>query len=214
MHFTNGSWVGMWTPTIHDIRIHDNFYAPTGSYNNGTNVVMTNNTRVSNGDWPPAAKEIIKVAGLPRELRANRSRLDDFDLSIEYRGAWIAPGFRGLGDFHETVHAAHNNGDSATMTFTGASVRVIGEKNSDQGDIEVFIDEGSVAAANAARSTAACRLRADSTYWAFSYCRIPVANAASPLLVQRSCCSSRRGALEHAARASSAPAVMAARIIT
>jgi hypothetical protein len=141
MHFANGSWTGMWTPTIHDIRMHDNFYAPAGSYNNGTNVVLTNNTRVANGDWPTAARDIIKAAGLPRELRANRSRLDDFDLSIDYRGSWIAPGFRGLGDFHETAHAAHNNGDSATMTFTGAGVGVIGEKNSDQGDIEVFIDD-------------------------------------------------------------------------
>jgi hypothetical protein len=95
----------------------------------------------TNGDWPQPAREIIKAAGLPRELRANRSRLDDFDLSIDYRGSWIAPGFRGLGDFHETAHGAHNNGDSATMTFTGAGISVIGERNSDQGDIEVFIDD-------------------------------------------------------------------------
>ncbi len=141
VHFANGSWTGMWTPTIHDIRMHDNFHAPAGSYNNGTNVVLTGNTEVKNGDWPPAARAIIKAAGLPREQRANRSRLDDFDLSIEYRGSWIAPGFRGLGDFHETVHAAHDNGDSATMTFTGAGVSVLGEKNSDQGDIEVFVDD-------------------------------------------------------------------------
>ncbi|WP_143467203.1 right-handed parallel beta-helix repeat-containing protein [Lentzea kentuckyensis] len=141
IHFANGSWTGMWTPTIHDIRMHDNFHAPAGSYNRGTNVVLTNNTEVKNGDWPPAAQDIIKAAGLPRELRANRSRLDDFDLSISYHGSWIALGFRGLGDFHETVHAAHDNGDSATMTFTGAGVRVIGEKNSDQGDIEVFVDD-------------------------------------------------------------------------
>ena len=47
IHFANGSWTGMWTPTIHDIRMHDNFYAPAGSYNNGTNVVLTNNTEVT-----------------------------------------------------------------------------------------------------------------------------------------------------------------------
>ena len=142
IHFANGSWTGMWTPTIHDIRMHDNFYAPAGSYNNGTNVVLTNNTKVTGGDWPPAAREIIKAAGLPRELRANRTRLDDYDLSIEYRGpSWITPGFRNLGDLHDTVHAAHNNGDSATLAFTGTGVSVIGEKNSDQGDIEVFIDD-------------------------------------------------------------------------
>lgn len=141
IHFANGSWTGMWTPTIHEIRMHDNFYAPAGSYNNGTNVVLTNNTEVKNGDWPPAAQQIIKAAGLPPALRAGRTRLDDFDLSIEYRGSWIARGFRGLGDFHETAHGGHNNGDSATMPFTGTGVSVIGEKNSDQGDIEVFIDD-------------------------------------------------------------------------
>jgi hypothetical protein len=140
IHFANGSWTGMWTPTIHDIRMHDNFHAPAGSYNNGTNVLMYNNMTVKNGAWPAAAQQIIKAAGPPSDLRADPTRLDDFDLSIEYRGSWIAPGFRGLGDLDETVHAGQDYDDSATMTFTGTGVSVIGERNSDQGDIEVYID--------------------------------------------------------------------------
>ncbi|GAA1221055.1 hypothetical protein GCM10009665_09020 [Kitasatospora nipponensis] len=41
------------------------------------------------------------------------------------------------------MHATQTNGDSASLTFTGTGVRVIGERNSDQGQVEVFLDGAS-----------------------------------------------------------------------
>jgi hypothetical protein len=56
-------WVGMWTPTIHDIAIHDNFTDQPNFRNDGTNVTITNTTVVTNGQWPPAARAIMDQAG-------------------------------------------------------------------------------------------------------------------------------------------------------
>jgi len=58
-----GRWVGMWTPTIHDIAIHDNFTDNTVVKNLGTNVVITNTTVVTGGNWPPAAQAIMAASG-------------------------------------------------------------------------------------------------------------------------------------------------------
>ena len=58
-----GHWIGMWTPTIHDIDIHDN-YADRSSYqNNGTNITFNQSTIVTNGAWPSAAQATINTAG-------------------------------------------------------------------------------------------------------------------------------------------------------
>lgn len=57
-------WYSAWTPSIHDNRIFDN-YTDTGSYDNkGTRNVMTNNTLVTDGNWPQAALDIMNGAGI------------------------------------------------------------------------------------------------------------------------------------------------------
>lgn len=56
-------WIGMWTPTIHDIDIHDNYADRTSYQNNGTNITFNQATIVTNGAWPPAAQAIINAAG-------------------------------------------------------------------------------------------------------------------------------------------------------
>ncbi|MFC0542988.1 right-handed parallel beta-helix repeat-containing protein [Kutzneria chonburiensis] len=58
-----GRWVGMWTPTIHDITIHDNFTDNTVVKNLGTNVIISNTTVVTNNNWPAAAQAIMAAAG-------------------------------------------------------------------------------------------------------------------------------------------------------
>ncbi|MCR6483614.1 hypothetical protein M8542_12380 [Amycolatopsis sp. OK19-0408] len=58
-----GRWVGMWTPTIHDIRVHGNFTDNTVVKNLGTNVLITDTTVVTGGNWPPAAKSVMAAAG-------------------------------------------------------------------------------------------------------------------------------------------------------
>ena len=61
-----GRWVGMWTPTIHDITIHDNYTDNTVVKNLGTNVIITNTTVVTGGNWPAGAQAIMAASG-PRQ---------------------------------------------------------------------------------------------------------------------------------------------------
>jgi hypothetical protein len=135
-----GNWIGMWTPTIHDITVHTN-YADRSNYGvNGTHITFSQATVVSGGAWPAAAQAIIAAAGPEAAHQPLSGLLDDDSTAIAYTGSWSATGNRGLGDLNDALHATTVNGDAVTLTFTGTGVAVIGEKNSDQGQVEVFID--------------------------------------------------------------------------
>ena len=57
-------WYAAWTPTIHDIAVHDN-YADTGNaLLKGINCTFTNNHVVQGGQWPEEARAIMAGAGL------------------------------------------------------------------------------------------------------------------------------------------------------
>ena len=57
-------WIGMWTPTIHDITVGPVNYTDGGNAClNGTNITYTPATAVSGGNWPAAAKTIMTSAG-------------------------------------------------------------------------------------------------------------------------------------------------------
>ncbi|GAA1221047.1 hypothetical protein GCM10009665_09010 [Kitasatospora nipponensis] len=58
-----GDWIGMWTPTVHDIDVHDNYADTTHYLNKGTGITFTQATVVQGGDWPPAARAVIAAAG-------------------------------------------------------------------------------------------------------------------------------------------------------
>jgi hypothetical protein len=135
-----GNWIGMWTPTIHDINIHDNYSDRTNYNNRGTNITFNQATIVTGGNWPTAAQSIIAAAGPDPAYRPLTGRIDDDDTAISYTGNWTANGNRGDGDYQDNVHATGTNGDTATLTFTGTGVSVIGEKNTDQGQVEIFLD--------------------------------------------------------------------------
>ncbi|NUR58515.1 MAG: hypothetical protein HOV87_07455 [Catenulispora sp.] len=137
----SGNWIGMWTPTIHDIDIHDNYSDNAAYSNHGTNITFNQATIVSGGAWPAAAQAVIAAAG-PANTPAHplTGRIDDTDTAISYTGSWTAFGNRGYGDYADNVHATRTNGDAASLSFTGTGVSVIGEKYSDQGQVEVFLD--------------------------------------------------------------------------
>ncbi|MGW2718533.1 hypothetical protein [Streptomyces sp. NPDC001492] len=138
-----GNWIGMWTPTIHDINIHDN-YSDTSSYNNhGTNITFNQATIVSGGAWPTASQDIIAAAGpsTPNPVTEGLTgRINDDDSAIAYTGSWTVSSDRGYGDYVDDVHSTKGNGDTASLTFTGTGVSILGEKSSDQGQVEVFLD--------------------------------------------------------------------------
>jgi hypothetical protein len=138
VRFSNGSlWLNLWTPSIHDDAIHDN-YSDTASFNNnGSNITFQQATVVTDGNWPPAAQAVINAAGpgtTPGALA------DDDDLRIGYTGSWSSSGSRGDGDLDNGVHYTQQNGAAATITFTGTGVGFLTETNSDEGDVGITVD--------------------------------------------------------------------------
>lgn len=82
---------------------------------------------------------------------------NDNSSAISYsEGQWNSNGSRNLGDIEDDVHYATVDGAYAEFTFVGTSVKYITEKNSDMGEVEIFIDnisQGIVDANNASRLT-------------------------------------------------------------
>jgi hypothetical protein len=79
--------------------------------------------------------------------------IDDTDAALSYAGSWGVSTGRGLGDYGDGVHYTTTNGDSATATFSGTGVDVVTEKNSDEGNIDVYIDGEYRQTVNAANPT-------------------------------------------------------------
>ena len=63
LRFGGASWVGMWTPTINNITVDDNYSDNSSYYDNGTDITLTQATIVTDGAWPAAAQAIIAAAG-------------------------------------------------------------------------------------------------------------------------------------------------------
>lgn len=154
IRFGGANWVGLWTPTINNISISGN-YADNASYlDNGTDISLTQATIVTNGAWPSTAQSIIAAAGPSEQYRALTGQLDDDNLAITYSGSWIANILRNFGDLDDGIHSTTANGGYASLTFTGTGVSWISEKNSDEGDAEIYldgVDKGSVSAYAATR---------------------------------------------------------------
>ncbi|KAA2250119.1 hypothetical protein F0L68_38910 [Solihabitans fulvus] len=156
VRFGGQDWMGMWTPTIHDITVHDNYSDYAANNINGTNITFAQATVVAGGNWPPAARAIIAAAGVDPAFRRPGCVVDDDDLAIGYTGAWFASGARGYGDLNDNVHATQTNGDAATFSFNGTAISVLGERNSDQGQVEIVLDgvsKGLVDTSSATRQT-------------------------------------------------------------
>ena len=155
LRFGGASWIGMWTPTVNNITVDDNYSDNSNKYDYGTDTNFTQATIVSDGAWPAAAQAIIAAAGPSEQYKAVTGLIDDDDLGISYTGAdWIASELRGLGDLDDGIHSTTANGAYASYTFTGTGISVISEKNSDEGDMEVYIDgvdKGSYSADSATR---------------------------------------------------------------
>ncbi|MBY8879656.1 hypothetical protein [Actinacidiphila acidipaludis] len=152
VRYGNGSlWVNLWTPSIHDDAIHDNWSDTAAYNNNGTNISFQQATVVDDGNWPAAAQAIIAAAGPGTPPGAVA---DDDDLRVSYSGSWSSSGSRGVGDLDNGVHYAQHDGASATISFTGTGVGFLTETNSDEGDIGITLDgvaKGTVSAATPER---------------------------------------------------------------
>lgn len=157
VEFGGADWIGMWTPTINSLDIHDNYSDNPGYYDNGTGDSFTQATIVTNGAWPAAAQQIMAAAGPSGEHGpAKPGTVDDDSLAIAYSGSWSDSGFRGYGDYDDGVHYTTANGASATLTFTGTQVSFQTETYSDEGTFDVLVDgvdQGTVSAVSSTRAT-------------------------------------------------------------
>jgi hypothetical protein len=140
IRFGGTDWIGMWTPTINNITVDDNYSDNSNKYDYGTDTSFTQATIVSNGAWPAAANAIIAAAGPSEQYKPVTGLIDDDDLGIVYTGDWYSSLLRGDGDLNDGVHATEANGASASYTFTGTGISVISEKDSNEGNMEVYID--------------------------------------------------------------------------
>ncbi|OZJ01666.1 hypothetical protein BZG36_05673, partial [Bifiguratus adelaidae] len=66
--------------------------------------------------------------------------LNDTASGIVYTGTWNYGANRGLGDYQDDIHFTATNGDSVAYTFTGTGIDYVTEKNSDEGNVDVYID--------------------------------------------------------------------------
>jgi hypothetical protein len=59
-------WLYIWTPTIHDINVHDNFTNTENVLNNGTNTTVKGINLISGvkENWPQAAQDIANNSGI------------------------------------------------------------------------------------------------------------------------------------------------------
>jgi hypothetical protein len=116
-----GNWVGMWTPTDHDITAGPVNYSSTPMFlNNGTDTTYTPPTVVTDGRWPPAARAIMTSAGL--QDRVAPPVYDDDSQALSYTGDWRAQGSAtAAGDTHRTTQ----RGAAVSLSFTGQSVAFV-----------------------------------------------------------------------------------------
>jgi hypothetical protein len=69
-------------------------------------------------------------------------RLNDDNPGIFYTGSWKYNSNRGFGDYLKDVHYTAGNNDKMAVVFTGTSIQVFGEQNTDQGNLGISIDGG------------------------------------------------------------------------
>ncbi|RSM50905.1 alpha-L-fucosidase, partial [Amycolatopsis balhimycina DSM 5908] len=86
---------------------------------------------------PPAAP----VTPAPHCPTAETATLNDDANGIVYSGSWYVAGRRGLGDFHDDVHATMANGSSVGYAFTGTGIALFSETYSDEGRMDIYLDE-------------------------------------------------------------------------
>ncbi|MDB5083713.1 MAG: hypothetical protein JWN30_599 [Bacilli bacterium] len=68
------------------------------------------------------------------------SPVNDSDSSISYSSGWNYSSNRGVGDYNNDVHYTAASGNSASFTFFGKSVEYVTEENTDEGNVDVYID--------------------------------------------------------------------------
>jgi|GEM_PF-6038645 len=79
---------------------------------------------------------------------------NDNDPQAVYTGSWTVSSGRSFGDYQADVHATKTNGNSVQFSFTGARIDYVTELNSDEGNVDVYLDntlQGTVTCSSSSR---------------------------------------------------------------
>ncbi|WP_219837845.1 glycoside hydrolase family 27 protein [Paenibacillus sp. R14(2021)] len=107
------------------------------------------NTGYSSVSLPAHGSRLLKVRAAGGSVTAN-----DDDTGVKYTGSWQRSYNRGLGDYQDDVHFTQTNNDYFEYTFNGSGIELITEKDSSQGNIDIYVDnvlKGTVSTYNATR---------------------------------------------------------------
>src|SRR5581483_9581685 len=136
---------GVWNN--HDNVATNNFSNITAASNprsKSTNDVITNTVFVTGQNWPAAAQALILGAGLEpaysSSLPLSASTINDADTNCTFHGSWTYSSGRTFGDFSGDVHSTANNADYVDCVFYGTAVGAVCEKNTDGGNLDVYLD--------------------------------------------------------------------------
>lgn len=114
-------------------------------------MTYTNNTLVSDGNWPAAAQSIAAAAGVEPAYAKNVPLTSVFGgntqlgglrapVNIAFTGTWSH--LRGLGDgpYSADISYTATNNDYVTITFTGKGLTVYGQTGPDRGNMGILLD--------------------------------------------------------------------------
>ncbi|MGW3959995.1 hypothetical protein ACWED2_09225 [Amycolatopsis sp. NPDC005003] len=90
---------------------------------------------------PPPPPSAAPVTATPHCPTAETATLNDDATGIVYSGPWYTAGKRGLGDFHDDVHATMADGSQVAYAFTGTGIALFSETYSDEGRMDIYLDE-------------------------------------------------------------------------
>jgi hypothetical protein len=93
----------------------------------------------------------VAVNGEPRV--SDSLYINNTNAAAAYTGAWTYSGGRGVGDYKDDVHYTQTNGDYCEVTFKGIGVDYITERNSDEGQVDIYIDGVLIATVNCSNTT-------------------------------------------------------------
>ena len=104
--------------------------------------------QVSKQDGRVMLVDAVIVQGVPEVL------INDSDLNFDHVPSdWVYYTSRGLGDYHNDVHATFIDGQYAQYTFGGTGISFISEMNPDMGGVDVWLDGSFQGTVNCSSST-------------------------------------------------------------
>jgi hypothetical protein len=139
-----GNWLNIWTTSIQDNTINDTWTDSSSILNDGTNNTITNTVLVSNDNWPSGAVSVINAAGLEAAYKGivpSAHEVNDADITFDHVPSdWAYSSLRDVGDYGGDVHTSSANGQYVQYTFTGTGITFVSEKNTNMGNVDVYID--------------------------------------------------------------------------